>query len=261
MPAHLIATNLSPIRARPAPSRVSSTSFPMVSSALQRRRAQSTYRGRQRRLPAPPPGTSPHLGAVDAGCCRARRLWSASPGPAPGSKASSRWRFKTTFTFEVQGNLYLRDSVFSSRLNVRSPQPWGKGLVLSWQLWEEYTRWWDDRRSLPLKPEEFYLSPSNGLKGKLRGRGSPGSQSSEPKTSRFWNASRKIRRRIDPGTLGAVINEDNGSEEFNSPFSKIWGTGPYLPAFMPCLRMLNMVGAQFNLLTGWICKYQYLPRH
>lgn len=66
MPTHLSATNLSPIRARPAPNRVSTISFPMVSGArvpCGDERAPSTPEGVAGRLLAPPPWSAPSLPA------------------------------------------------------------------------------------------------------------------------------------------------------------------------------------------------------
>lgn len=62
MPTHLSATNLSPIRARPAPSRVRTISFPMVSGArvpCGDEAAPSTPGGVAGRLPAPPAPREP----------------------------------------------------------------------------------------------------------------------------------------------------------------------------------------------------------
>lgn len=65
---------------------------------------------------------------------------------------------------------------------------------------------------------------------------------------------------IDPETLRGVIHEDNRSEELKLPLLQDLGHGILSPGFLPCLRMLRGSEARFNLLTGWICEYQYLPQ-
>lgn len=232
MPTHLNATNLSPIRARTAPSRVSSTSFPMISGApwWQADAVHSRRAGRQ--VPGPAPWLVPAPPASSALPARVAevQVWVSQPrhalppwlhgrlqGPGP------RRPLLAGIPSCLQGCTCRRES----------------GV----QLRQEHTLRRDDRGSLLLKAAEFSLSNSNGMKG----RGKAGNWVHSRK---FAFREVKMSWRIDPETLDGAIREDIEAMSFNSPFSRVWGTGPYFLAFVPCLRMLNMVGAQFRLWLG-----------
>ena len=145
MPTHLSVINLSPIRARPAPSKVSATSFPMVLGRDARAQALGRRCGLAPApplvLPAPPrpapprPWCCPPRPSLPPGWCAARALGQGHVVPPRPVPPRSSW-FKATFIRVNQSYLYARGSrkpllarfFYSSRLKVqrREPKPWVK---------------------------------------------------------------------------------------------------------------------------------------
>lgn len=151
MPTHLSATNLSPIRARPAPSKVSTSSFPMVSGArgARWRRAGAEHsRGRGGQAPGPAPWMAPARPAPrEPVRCPQRSRSPARPRPPP--------RVQGHFHARGPRNPLLAGLLFKApRTERASPRDrsCGKNTPI---------RRWEDRGSLLLKAAKFNLSSSN----------------------------------------------------------------------------------------------------
>ena len=97
MPTHLSVINLSPIRARPAPSKVSATSFPMVLG----RDARAQALGRRCGLAPAPPLVLPAPPVASSRLVRCPGAGPRSRCPAPPRPAAQ---------LLVQGHLYPRES-------------------------------------------------------------------------------------------------------------------------------------------------------
>lgn len=191
MPTHLNVKNLSPTRARPAPSRITATSFPMVSRVQGRPVRAELSGGAAGRAGPAPSGARPAPPAP--GRCTAKAWAKVAAARPPFAAALLR----------VQGHIHLlsrkpllADSFIlqGSKYRNRTHSP-----GFPWQLWRDPSGGWDDRGGgLQPKAAEFYLSSSSGLKGKLEVQRARGAVVQTQKLCSLWKVRCSIRRRIDP---------------------------------------------------------------